>query len=92
VFGHAGDGNLHPSVLYDASAGESERAHAAEADVLRVAIALGGSIAAEHGVGLLKRPFLGESVDPVALELMRRVKTALDPAGILNPGKVLPPP
>jgi glycolate oxidase subunit GlcD len=92
VFGHAGDGNLHPSVLYDASAGESRRAHAAEADVLRVAITLGGSIAAEHGVGLLKRPFLHEAVDPVTLELMRRVKTALDPAGILNPGKVLPPP
>lgn len=92
VFGHAGDGNLHPSVLYDASAGESERAHAAEADVLRVAIELGGSIAAEHGVGLLKRPFLHEAVDPVTLELMRRVKAALDPAGILNPGKVLPPP
>ncbi len=90
VFGHAGDGNLHPSVLYDAGAGESARAHAAEADVLRVAVALGGTVAAEHGVGLLKRPFLAEAVDPVALELMRRVKTALDPAGILNPGKVLP--
>lgn len=91
VFGHAGDGNLHPSVLYDAAAGESERAHAAEAEVLRVALALGGSIAAEHGVGLLKRPFLRESVDPVTLDLMHRVKAALDPAGILNPGKVLPP-
>jgi len=92
VFGHAGDGNLHPSVLYDAAAGESERAHAAEADVLRVALALGGSVAAEHGVGLLKRPFLAEAVDGVALDFMRRLKTALDPAGILNPGKVLPPP
>ena len=91
VFGHAGDGNLHPSVLYDASGGESERAHAAEAEVLRVATGLGGSVAAEHGVGLLKRPFLRESVDPVALDLMRRIKSALDPAGILNPGKVLPP-
>ena len=91
MFGHAGDGNLHPSVLYDASGGESERAHAAEAEVLRVATGLGGSVAAEHGVGLLKRPFLRESVDPVALDLMRRIKSALDPAGILNPGKVLPP-
>jgi glycolate oxidase len=90
VFGHAGDGNLHPSVLYDAGAGETGAAHEAEADVLRVALELGGTISAEHGVGLLKRPFLAGAVDPVALELMRAVKTALDPLGILNPGKVLP--
>lgn len=90
VFGHAGDGNLHPTVLYDAAAGQSEAAHAAEEDVLRVAVALGGTVAAEHGVGLLKRPFLAETVDPVALELMRSLKAALDPLGILNPGKVLP--
>jgi glycolate dehydrogenase FAD-linked subunit len=90
VFGHAGDGNLHPTVLYDAAAGRSEAAHAAEAGVLRVALELGGTISAEHGVGLLKRPFLAEAVDPVALDLMRAVKTALDPLGILNPGKVLP--
>jgi FAD/FMN-containing dehydrogenase len=55
-----------------------------------VALELGGTISAEHGVGLLKRPFLAGAVDPVALELMRAVKTALDPLGILNPGKVLP--
>jgi len=90
VFGHAGDGNLHSTVLYDAAAGESEAAHAAEAEVLRVALELGGTISAEHGVGLLKRPFLAGAVDPVALELMRAVKAALDPLGILNPGKVLP--
>jgi glycolate oxidase len=90
VFGHAGDGNLHSTVLYDAAAGESEAAHAAEADVLRVALALGGTISAEHGVGLLKRSYLADAVDPVALELMRAVKAALDPLGILNPGKVLP--
>jgi glycolate oxidase len=90
VFGHAGDGNLHPSVLYDAAAGEAEAAHAAEADVLRVALALGGTISAEHGVGLLKRPFLAEAVDPVALELLRTLKASFDPLGVLNPGKVLP--
>jgi glycolate oxidase len=90
VFGHAGDGNLHPTVLYDASAGEKETAHAAEADVLRVALELGGTISAEHGVGLHKLPFLAEAADPVALELMHRVRAALDPHGILNPGKALP--
>ena len=92
VFGHAGDGNLHPSVLYDAAAGESEAAHAAEAEVLRIAVALGGTISAEHGIGLLKLPFLAEATDPVALELLRAIKLAFDPRGILNPGKLLPVP
>ena len=90
VFGHAGDGNLHPSVLYDAAAGEAEAAHAAEAEVLRAALALGGTVSAEHGIGLLKRPFLAESLDPVALELAYALKRAFDPKGILNPGKLLP--
>jgi len=90
VFCHAGDGNLHPSVLYDRSAGEEEQAHAAEADLLRMALRLGGTISAEHGVGLLKLPFLAEELDPVALERMRAIKQAFDPLGILNPGKALP--
>ncbi|NUR76809.1 MAG: FAD-binding protein [Thermoleophilia bacterium] len=89
VFGHAGDGNLHPSVLYD-DAGEADAAHAAEAEVLRTAVALGGTVSAEHGIGLLKVPFLAETIDPVALEVARTVKRALDPRGILNPGKLLP--
>jgi glycolate oxidase len=90
VFGHAGDGNLHPSVLYNAAAGEADAAHAAEAEVLRTALALGGTVSAEHGIGLLKRPFLAEALDPVALELARAIKYAFDPKGILNPGKLLP--
>jgi glycolate oxidase len=90
VFGHAGDGNLHSTVLYDAAAGESGAAHSAEADVLQVALELGGTIAAEHGVGTLKRPFLASALDPGALDMMRAVKAALDPLGILNPEKVLP--
>jgi glycolate oxidase len=91
VFCHAGDGNLHPSVLFDRSAGdEAERAGAAEADVLRLALALGGTISAEHGIGLLKLPWLAEELDAVALDQMRAIKWALDPNGILNPGKLLP--
>ena len=89
VFGHAGDGNLHPSVLYD-DAGEADAAHAAEADVLQAAVALGGTVSAEHGIGLLKVPFLADVMDPVALDLARAVKRAFDPRGILNPGKLLP--
>ena len=91
VFAHAGDGNLHPSILYDSGRGDqAERAHAAERDILRVALNLGGTISAEHGIGLLKLPFVHEDLDPVALDQMRAIKRALDPHGILNPGKLLP--
>jgi glycolate oxidase subunit GlcD len=89
VFGHAGDGNLHPSVLYD-EASEADAARTAEADVLRAAVALGGTVSAEHGIGLLKVPFLADVMDPVALELLRALKRAFDPREILNPGKLLP--
>jgi glycolate oxidase len=89
VFGHAGDGNLHPSVLYD-NESDAGVAHVAEADILRAAVELGGTISAEHGIGLLKVPFLAEVADPVALELQRALKRAFDPSGILNPGKLLP--
>jgi glycolate oxidase len=91
VFAHAGDGNLHPSILYDAAVGDqTERAHAAERDILRAALDLGGTISAEHGIGLLKLPFVRDDLDPVALDQMRAIKCALDPHGILNPGKLLP--
>jgi glycolate oxidase len=91
VFSHAGDGNLHPSILYDAAAGDqAERAHAAEREILRAALDLGGTISAEHGIGLLKLPFVREDLDPVTLDQMRAIKRALDPHGILNPGKLLP--
>ncbi len=91
VFCHAGDGNLHPSILYDAGAGDqAERAHAAERDVLRAALELGGTISAEHGIGLLKLPFVREDLDSVAIDQMWAIKRALDPHGILNPGKLLP--
>ena len=89
VFGHAGDGNLHPSILYD-DPSQADAAHAAEADVLRAAVALGGTVSAEHGIGSLKVPFLADVLDPVALELARALKRAFDPRGILNSGKLLP--
>ena len=90
VFCHAGDGNLHPSVLFDAAAGETDGARAAEDELLRTVLELGGTISAEHGVGSTKLPWLAQELDPVALEQMRALKRALDPHGILNPGKALP--
>ena len=91
VFGHAGDGNLHPNFLFDAKQeGELERLEAAAAAVFREAIALGGTLSGEHGIGALKREFMEEAVGSEALELMRRIKSLLDPNRILNPDKVFP--
>ncbi len=91
VFGHAGDGNLHPNFLFDAKReGELERLEGAAAAVFREAIALGGTLSGEHGIGTLKREFMEEAVGPEALEVMRRIKSVLDPNGILNPHKVFP--
>ena len=91
VFGHAGDGNLHPNFLFDARReGELKRLEAAAAAVFREAIALGGTLSGEHGIGTLKREFMEEAVGPEALGLMRRIKSLLDPNGILNPHKVFP--
>jgi glycolate oxidase len=82
--GHAGDGNLHPSLVVD-----SPRAwHAAEA-IYRAALELGGTITGEHGIGTLKRDWLPAEIGEVGLDVHRRLKAAFDPVGILNPGKVL---
>ncbi|QCW49441.1 FAD-binding protein [Nocardioides dongxiaopingii] len=90
VIAHAGDGNTHPLIVFDAAdPDESDRAQVAYGEVMRLAIRLGGTITGEHGVGRLKRPWLGDYLGPDALELNRRVKTALDPQGILNPGALL---
>ncbi|OLT45246.1 FAD-linked oxidase [Saccharomonospora sp. CUA-673] len=88
---HAGDGNLHP--LLSTPAGDDAargRAHAAFDDIIRDALALGGTVTGEHGVGLLKRPGLGEELDGEVIAMHRAVKAALDPHDILNPGKVIP--
>ncbi len=92
TFGHAGDGNLHPTIIYPhGDAAAQERAFGAFDDILDIALRLGGTVTGEHGVGLLKRRALGEELDPVARSMHDAIKTALDPTGILNPGKALPP-
>ncbi|HEY3314119.1 MAG TPA: FAD-linked oxidase C-terminal domain-containing protein [Bacillota bacterium] len=92
TFGHAGDGNLHPTILTDRrDPEEMKRAEAAVADIFAAALGLGGTLTGEHGIGLAKRPFMMAQFGPVGIDLLRRVKTALDPRGVLNPGKVLPP-
>ena len=90
TFGHAGDGNLHPTCVLE-SAEDTEgiaRAERAFAEVFRTAIELGGTITGEHGVGAAKLPYLEERLGSAQMDLIRRIKTAFDPAGILNPGKL----
>ena len=92
VFGHAGNGNLHVNLMYDdADSGETARAQAALPTVFATVLALGGTLSGEHGIGLSKRDFMADAFNAATLDAMRAVKAALDPDGILNPGKVLPP-
>ena len=89
TFGHAGDGNLHPTCVLDPEDGDAvERAHHAFAEIFQVAISLGGSITGEHGVGMAKLPFLEDQLGGAQMALLRRIKAAFDPNGILNPGKL----
>ncbi len=88
VIGHAGDGNFHPLVTFDpADPAAVERAERAFDDIIEVALGLGGTITGEHGVGSLKARHLAGQLGPDVLELTRTIKGALDPGGILNPGK-----
>jgi glycolate oxidase len=88
---HAGDGNLHPLILYDANQpGEIERAEAFGADILRLCVAVGGVLTGEHGVGVEKRDLMGTMFDETDLAHQERLKCAFDPDGLLNPGKVFP--
>ncbi|HWH30109.1 MAG TPA: FAD-linked oxidase C-terminal domain-containing protein [Mycobacteriales bacterium] len=90
TFGHAGDGNLHPTVVYDATdPAQVEAARRAFVAICDAALALGGTLTGEHGVGLLKQALLPRQLGEGERALMRRVKAAFDPAGILNPGKGL---
>ncbi|WP_139120058.1 FAD-binding oxidoreductase, partial [Xanthomonas graminis] len=91
AFGHAGNGNLHVNIMYapdDAS--ETARAHAALPRLFALVLALEGTLSGEHGIGVAKRDYMAQAFDTATLDAMRAVKRALDPDGILNPGKVLP--
>jgi glycolate oxidase len=88
---HAGDGNLHPLIMYDANQpGELERAEEFGADILRLCVEVGGVLTGEHGVGVEKRDLMGEMFNEIDLAQQERVKCAFDPDQLLNPGKVFP--
>ncbi len=90
VIAHAGDGNTHPLIVHDPTdPDETGRAHRAFGEIMELAITLGGTITGEHGVGRLKKAWLPEQVGPEVMELTRRIKDALDPHGILNPGAMV---
>jgi glycolate oxidase len=89
VFGHAGDGNLHPTILVDAPPGDRAReVEAAVSEMSEAALSLGGTLSGEHGIGMDKAQFLRKEVGDAAYETMRRLKKVFDPEGILNPGKL----
>ena len=88
---HAGDGNMHPLILFDANAeGELERAEALGAEILRACVAAGGCLTGEHGVGVEKRDLMGDQFTAADMEAQMRVKDVFDPQWLLNPAKVFP--
>jgi glycolate oxidase len=93
IFGHIGDGNLHPNILCDKhDPAEMARVTGAARDIFEAAVALGGTLSGEHGIGLLKKQFLELDLGADTIALMRRIKAAVDPDGIMNPGKIFPDP
>ncbi len=87
---HAGDGNTHPIVIFDADdPGQVALAKQSFDEIMALGLELGGTITGEHGVGLLKREWLERELGPVAVELQRQLKAVFDPLGILNPGKAV---
>lgn len=92
VVGHAGDGNMHPNIVVDrADPASVERGRRAFDEIMRLGLELGGTCTGEHGVGLLKRDWLAREIGPVGVRVHQAIKAALDPDGLLNPGKVLQP-
>jgi glycolate oxidase len=90
-FGHAGDGNIHVNILLDKNDPDQvRRAKNMVEEIFQLTVNLGGTLSGEHGVGITKAPFLGMEIDMVGVEMMKRIKRAFDPNGILNPGKIFP--
>jgi glycolate oxidase len=88
---HAGDGNLHPLIVFDVMKDdELARAEAFGADILRLCVKAGGVLSGEHGIGVEKRDLMPEMFAPADLEQQHRLKCAFDPKGLFNPGKVFP--
>jgi glycolate oxidase len=93
IFGHAGDGNLHPNILFDRrDPAQWEKVEQMVKEIFRVALDLGGTLSGEHGIGTFKLPYMHEALGQASINIQWRVKQALDPQNILNPGKVLPEP
>ena len=89
VVGHAGDGNMHPTIVYDQSSeDETRRAHQAFGEILEVGLSLGGTVTGEHGIGKIKQDWLAREIGPVGLDVHRRIKAALDPDNLFNPGSM----
>jgi glycolate oxidase len=89
IFGHAGDGNIHPRIMYDRSnAEERQKVLSVAEEIFRLSCSLGGTLTGEHGVGIAKAPFMALEHDRTAMELMRSLKKLIDPRNILNPGKM----
>ena len=90
-FGHAGDGNVHVNIMISGKdQDEYRRAEEAVKEVFKAAVDMGGSITGEHGIGIVKSPFLEMEVGPMGISVMKRLKNCFDPNGILNPGKIFP--
>ena len=90
-FGHAGDGNIHVNIMAGDDPATLEKVRRAERQLFEGVVALEGSISGEHGIGFAKAPFLGLELSPETIDVMRRIKRAFDPNGVLNPGKIFPP-
>jgi len=91
VFGHAGDGNLHPNILFDKRDPEQwAKVEKMVEEEFALALELGGTLSGEHGVGALKRPYMPQALGSISLEIQKQIKAILDPLNILNPGKVFP--
>jgi len=91
IFGHAGDGNLHPNILFDKRQPDQwAKVEQMVGEIFETSLALGGTLSGEHGVGVLKRPYLERALGATSIEIQRNIKQALDPLNILNPGKIFP--